>query len=210
MGLDALHSSMKDVEKALQDQLERREKLLKESRDVISSCSRAIISIHGGDSRAASREIARAKGQLDALRKAGEGQLSRYLVSPETEFVEASAVFALASGKDVPSRSSLSASPEAYLLGLLDSVGELKRLVLDSVMKGRLPTAKRYFAEMEMLYSICSPMAAYDHVAGGARRKIDVARMLVEDTRGLLAEESGRAAVTASMEKLSKKLKARA
>jgi len=47
-------------------------------------------------------------------------------------------------------------------------------------------------------------------MSNGARRKIDVARMLVEDTRGLLAEEMGRESVSASMARLEKKLKARA
>ena len=62
---------------------------------------------------------------------------------------------------------------------------------------------------MEELYSLCSPLAVYDHVVNGARRKIDVARMLVEDTRGLLAEEMGREAVSTSMARLEKKLDGR-
>lgn len=194
------------VEKHLLDQLERREKLLKESRDVISSCSRAIIAVHSGKMAAASKELAEAKRLLPALRKAGEGPLSRYLVSPETEFVEASTVVALVKGRGVPSRASLESSPEAYLLGLLDTVGELKRLVLDSLMRRRLPKANSYFAAMEEIYSTCSPLAVYDHVVGGARRKIDVARMLVEDTRGVLAEEVRRGQMVSSMRALSRKL----
>ncbi|HYB75871.1 MAG TPA: RNA-binding protein, partial [Nitrososphaerales archaeon] len=109
-------------------------------------------------------------------------------------------------GKPIPSLRELGASPEAYLLGLLDTVGELKRLVLDSIMVGRLSRAKRYFGVMEDLYSACSPMAVYDHVVNGTRRKIDVARMLVEDTRGLLTEEVRRESMRASLERLQKKL----
>jgi translin len=132
--------------------------------------------------------------------------VSRYLVSPETEFVEASAVYSLARGKRLPSREALAASPEAYLLGLLDTVGELKRLVLDSIMGGKIERAKKYFEHMESLYSTCSPFSVYDHVLGGTRRKVDVARMLVEDTRGLLAEEIGRQKVASSMDKVYKRL----
>jgi translin len=101
---------------------------------------------------------------------------------------------------------SLGSSPEAYLLGLLDAVGELKRMVLDSILQRDLGGAKKYFGVMEDLYSACSPLAVYDHVVNGARRKIDVARMLVEDTRGLLAEEIGRSSVSRSMARLEKKL----
>jgi len=206
LATDNLKSSLREVESSLLKQLERRETLLKESRDVISSCSRAIIDVHGGKMAEALRELHSARNTLESLRKSGEGQLSRYLVSPETEFVEASTVVALTKGRPVPPRGVLGASPEAYLLGLLDTVGELKRLVLSSIMNGDVPAAKRHFRSMELLYSSCSPLAVYDHVASGARRKIDVARMLVEDTRGVMTEELRRESLSASMQRLEKRL----
>lgn len=204
--MDVLKESMKGIERHLLDQLERRERLLRESRDVISSCSRTIIDVHNGKMAEAEKELAKARSLLNSLRKAGAGPVSRYLVSPEAEFVEASAVFSLSRGKRLPSREALAASPEAYLLGLLDTVGELKRLVLDSIMGGKIDRAKKYFEHMEYLYSTCSPFAVYDHVLGGTRRKVDVARMLVEDTRGLLAEEIGREKVASSIDRVYKRL----
>ena len=201
-----LRASLKDMESHFADQLERRDRVLKDTRDVISASSRAIISVHTGKAKEAKRELSRAAALLADLKAKGTGPLARYIVSPEAEFVEASAVLALSQGKRVPSRESLGASPEAYLLGLLDTVGELKRLVLDSTMKGNLSRAKAYFGVMEELYSACSPLAVYDHVASGARRKIDVARMLVEDTRGLLTEESRRESVNSAMARLEKRL----
>lgn len=197
---------MRDVENSLLDQLERREKLLKESRDVIASCSKATIDIHGRKVAEAGRELARAKALLGSLKKASAGPVSRYLIPPETEFVEASTVYALVKGNPIPSRSALDASPEAYVLGLLDCVGELKRLVLDSIMRGRLKDAGAHFESMELLYSTCSPMAVYDHVVNGVRRKSDVARMLVEDTRGMLAQEVGRQELSSSMKRLYAKI----
>jgi translin len=187
-------------------QIERREKLLRESRDVISSCSKSIIGVHTRKMKDAEAELLKAKSLLLPLRKAADGAMSRYLISPETEFVEASAVWSLASGKPIPSLEALGTSSEAYLLGLLDTIGEIKRLVLDSVMIGKLDKAKKYFSLMEELYSVCSPLAVYDHVVNGARRKIDVARMLVEDTRGLMTEEARRESVSDSMARLERKL----
>ncbi len=207
--MEEVKRSLKAAETKFSSQLERRDRVLKESRDVISACSRAIIDVHTGKMSAAEKELASARSLLSSLKKSSEGSVSRYLVSPEAEFVEASAVIALAKGKPAPSMESLSASPEAYLLGLLDTVGELKRLVLDSILQRKLARAKSYFGVMEELYSLCSPLAAYDHVVNGARRKIDVARMLVEDTRGLLAEEMGRESVASSMAKLEKRLGAK-
>ncbi len=192
------------MESRFSDQLERRDRVLKESRDIISASSRSIINVHTGRMKEAEKELAGAKSQLRALKKSADGSVARYLVSPEAEYVEATAVLALAKGKAIPSLESLEASPEAYLLGLLDTVGELKRLVLDSILQRRPAKAKRYFEVMQDLYSFCSPLAVYDHVVNGARRKIDVARMLVEDTRGLLAEEMGRESVSNSMARLER------
>jgi len=207
--LEEVRKSLKSMEARFSSQLESRDRVLKESRDVISACSRAIINVHTGKMKEAERERANAKSLLASLKKTSRGSASRYLVSPETEYVEASAVIALAKDREVPSMESLGASPEAYLLGLLDTVGELKRLVLDSILQRRLSKARRYFGVMEELYSLCSPLAVYDHVVNGARRKIDVARMLVEDTRGLLAEEMGRESVSTSLARLEKKLRSR-
>ena len=204
--MSEIRKSLRAMESRFSDQIERRDRVLKEGRDVISRSSRAIIDVHTGKIRDAEKELSAARSILASLKESSEGSVSRYIVSPEAEVVEASAVVALAKGKPVPSMESLDASPEAYLLGLLDTVGELKRLVLDSLMQRKVSAAKRYFKVMEELYSLCSPLAVYDHVVNGARRKIDVARMLVEDTRGLLAEEMGRESISTSMARLEKKL----
>jgi translin len=204
--MNGFERSLRSMEPKFSAQLERRDRVLKDSRDVISACSRTIIYVHTRKVKEAERELANAKSLLGSLKNASDSAASRYIISPEAEFVEASAVVAMAKGKPIPSIEDLGASPEAYLLGLLDTVGELKRLVLDSIMQRKLAKAKQYFEVMQELYSACSPLAVYDHVVNGARRKIDVARMLVEDTRGLLAEEMGRDSVSASMARLEKKL----
>jgi translin len=204
--LEEVKRSIRGIESRFSEQLERRDRVLKDSRDIIAASSRAIIDVHIGKLKEGERELAKAKELLKSLKKSSDGSVSRYLVSPESEVVEASAVLSLAKGKPVPPMEEIGASAEAYLLGLLDTVGELKRLVLDSILQRKLPKAKSYFGVMEELYSLCSPLAVYDHVVNGARRKIDVARMLVEDTRGLLAEEIGRDSVGSSMARLEKKL----
>lgn len=204
--MEGVSESLKAMESQFASRLERRDRVLKDSRDVISASSRAIVGVHTGKMKEAERELSKAKSLLHALKKSADGPSSRYLVSPEAEVVEATTVIALARGKPIPGMAALGASPEAYLLGLLDSVGELKRLVLDSILQRKLPKAKRYFEVMEDLYSVCAPLAVYDHVVNGARRKIDVARMLVEDTRGFLAEEIGREDVERAMTRLEKRL----
>lgn len=205
-GLESVRSSLKEIEKVLIDQIVRREKLLKDSRDVVTSSSRAIVNLHNARLKEAEDELKKARRVLSKLRKVGKGPISRYLLAPETEYVEACVVNAIVRGEDVPSITSLNSSPESYVLGLLDSIGELKRLVLDSIMHGNLARAKKYFKAMEEIYSLLSPFAVFDHVVNGARRKIDVARILIEDTRGVLTEETRRERLVSSMERLYREI----
>lgn len=204
----AIEGSLKGIEAEMQKTLASRERILKSSRDCISLCSKAIIHLHTGKPREAHAEIAEAGKLLRSLgAEAGSGPLSRYLASPEAEFVEASSVEAIVLGKPVPSVGDLGVSGEGYLMGLLDTVGEVKRLLLDAMMRSETEKAARYFQLMEGLYGVLSPFAAFDHVASGARRKIDVARMLTEDVRGVMAQESRRSMMIASMQELEASLK---
>jgi translin len=203
--LNDLNNSLKSVEKELLDVLGRREKLLKESRDVISSCSRAIICLHTKKFKEASKELHKAKKLLGEIRGDGKN-LSRYLIPPEAEFVEASTLTAIIRGKAIPHISHLEVSPESYILGLLDSIGEIKRLLIDSIMRGDINKAKKFFTFMERLYASLSSFAIFDNIVNGTRRKIDVARILIEDTRGVLAEETRRQKLLSSMEGLYRSL----
>jgi translin len=202
-----VEESLKEVEGSLQEVLARRERILKTSRDCIAFCSKAIVHLHTGKTADAHREIAEAEKILTGLRKeAGGGALSRYLPSPEAEFVEASSVEAIVLGKPIPTAKELGVSAEGYLMGLLDTVGEVKRLLLDAMMGSEIEKARRYFELMEGLYSALSPFAVFDHVANGARRKIDVARMLTEDVRGIMVEEARRSNLVSSMRDLQASL----
>jgi translin len=202
-----VEESLKEIEGDLQEVLARRERILKTSRDCISFCSKAIVHIHTGKPDEAHREIKEAEKILKSMRKeATVGTLSRYLPSPEAEFVEASSVEAIVLGRPIPTAEELGVSGEGYLMGLLDTVGEVKRLLLDAVMRSEIQKARKYFELMEGLYSMLSPFAVYDHVANGVRRKIDVDRMLTEDVRGVMAEEARRTVMVSSIQDLQASL----
>ncbi len=207
LNMTAAEKSLEGIERNLQQTLERRERMLKTSRDVILASSRAIVFLHSGKEPQAKGEVEKARELLEAMRKDAKGGLSRYLVSPETEYVEASVVQSVVLGKPVPDADSLGVSDDAYILGLLDSVGELKRMLLVSITEGDAKRTKDYFAMMERLYAVLSPFAVFDNVVNGVRRKIDVARMITEDTRGILAEETRRQVLLSSIERLEKKVK---
>ena len=84
---------------------------------------------------------------------------------------------------------SLQVSNEAYLLGLLDCIGELKRLVFDKIRSGKGIEAIKIFEIMENLYLNLYPFATFDKIVKETRRKLDVNRFLIEETRAAITEE---------------------
>ena len=189
MTLKNIKTSLRGISKSLQASNTSREFLIKNTRDVVILCSHSIIAAHKGDLRLARQKIKKAEAVLKVNQKKAKTEFKKYLITPEQEFVEAHSFLAVVENKEIPSLKSLKVSEEAYILGLLDCIGELKRFVLDNIRNGQLKKADRIFNVMENLYQILYPFAVYDKIVREARRKLDVNRILVEETRAVITEE---------------------
>ena len=204
MGLKNVKTSLPIISKELERTNSSREFLIKNNRTVVINCSQAIISIHKKDLVTAKNKIKKAKEQLAKLKQKAIGDLDRYVLTPEQELVEAISLLAIIEGKDVPSYKSLKVSGESYILGLLDCIGELKRQVIDTIRVGNLKKAEGLFDMMENLYLMLYPFATYDKIVKETRRKLDVNRSLVEDTRTILTEEIRRQKLIETINKTKK------
>ena len=189
MTIKNVKSSLPLISKNLEKTNSKREFLIKNNRETVILCSQAIISIHKNDLSTAKKKIAKAKSELTKLKQKSAGDLVRYIITPEQEFVEAVSLLAVIEGKDIPSVKSLKVSDESYILGLLDCIGEIKRQVIDKIRVGDSRRATQLFDIMENLYLLLYPFASYDKIIKESRRKLDVNRMLVEETRSVLTEE---------------------
>ena len=189
MTIKNVKSSLPLISKNLEKTNSKREFLIKNNRETVILCSQAIISIHKNDLTFAKKKITRAKSELTKLKQKTSGDLIRYIITPEQEFVEAVSLLAVIEGKEIPSVKVLKVSDESYILGLLDCIGELKRQVIDKIRVGDSKHASQLFETMENLYLLLYPFASYDKIVKEARRKLDVNRMLVEETRSVLTEE---------------------
>ena len=189
MTIKNVKSSLPLISKNLEKTNSKREFLIKNNRETVILCSQAIISIHKNDLNTAKKKIAKAKSELTKLKQKTSGNLVRYIITPEQEFVEAVSLLAVIEGKEIPSVKSLNVSDESYILGLLDRIGELKRQVIDKIRVGDSKRATQLFDVMENLYLLLYPFASYDKIVKETRRKLDVNRMLVEETRSVLTEE---------------------
>lgn len=196
--LEAINAELKDIQ-------ERREKLIKGTRDVVMLCSKSIVALHHSQIEDAKAKMEEAKMMLEEFRKHAKEDLYRYIAVAEQELVEVYALRAVMESRRIPSRKELEVTGPSYLTGLLDCIGEIKRLVYDRMRSGNEEDAEKLFATMEEIYNAVYPFAVYDNIVAGLRKKLDVARMLIEDIRAVVTEESRRKALINAIDSLEKK-----
>ena len=204
MTLKNVKPSLNKITKSLGNLQNTREFLLRNTREIIILCSRSIIAVHKGDLKTGKSDLKKADKLLKKYKKKATGELRRYLITPEQEFVESACLIAVVEKKEIPSDKKLVVMPESYVLGLLDCVGELKRMVFDKIRIGEIEEATRVFQIMESLYLQLYTFSMYDKVVKEVRRKIDVNRILVEDVRSVITEEKRRTELIKYLQKLEK------
>lgn len=204
MTLKKVKPSLNKIAKSLAEIQDAREFLLKNTREVIIISSRSIISAHKGDMKSARNYLKQADVLLKKYKKKTTPELRKYMITPEQEFVEAASLIAIIEKKEIPSEKELGVMPESYVLGLLDCIGELKRMIFDKIRIGDIDNATRIFEIMENLYLYLYPFSMYDKVVKEARRKIDIDRILIDDVRGAITEEKRRSDLISALNKLQK------
>ena len=204
MTLKKVNPSLNKIAKSLAEIQDAREFLLKNTREIIIICSKSIISTHKGDMKSAKNNLKQADVLLKKYKKKATPDLRRYMIIPEQEFVEAASLIAIIEKKEIPSEKELGVMQESYVLGLMDCIGELKRMIFDKIRIGDIDNATRIFEVMENLYLYLYPFSMYDKVLKEARRKIDVDRILVDDVRGAITEEKRRSELITALNKLKK------
>lgn len=204
--ISSIQGSLEAINRDLKDVQERREKLIKGTRDAVMLCSKSIIAMHHGQLAEAAEMMAHAKAMLAEFRVHAGDDLYRYMAVAEQELVEAYTLRAVMENSQLPSMADLEVSGPSYLTGLLDCVGEIKRLVYDRMRSGNEKDAESLFAVMEEIYGAVYPFAVYDNIVAGLRKKLDVARMLIEDIRAVVTEEKRRRAMVDAMAGLEKRL----
>ena len=204
MSFTNVHSSLDQINGELQNVEERREILIKNTRDIIMLCSKSIIALHNNEMDDARNKISQAKVMLVKFKEYAKTDLHKYIAVAEQEFVEAYVLKSIVEESLLPSKTELNVLGSSYLTGLLDCIGELKRMVYDRIRVGKADDAIKLFTIMQNLYSIVYPFAVYDNLIPGLRRKLDVSKMLIEDIRAIITEETRRAIMIKAVDNLQK------
>ena len=199
-------AALKKISSELDDVEHRREVLIKGTRGIITKCSKSIMALHRGRFEDASKLLEEAQVDLSSLRTHIRDDLERYLINAEQELVEAYQLKCVYEKTSLAGIEDLNVATSSYLLGLLDSIGEIKRMIYDNLRTERTSDALNLFALMEDLYSSIYPFSVYDNIVPGIKRKLDVAKLLIENVRSTLTEESNRNLLIKRMDILEKKL----
>ncbi len=187
-----------------------RDKALVQARQVIRFAAHAIRAIHRMDIDEANLKVREAKQLVHQLRTdlADYPELfyAGYTQDAFKEYVEAEITTALIQNQELPLPSELDVEPAAYLNGLAEVGGELRRRCLDILRKGYSDEAERLLGLMDEIYALLITVDYPDALTYGLRRKTDLARGIVERTRGDMTISLREQRLTQAMKELSLKL----
>lgn len=165
-----------------------REQALSASRTIIRMSANSIRAVHRGEFEKAAAQLDEAKGVRDAAVKALEGHADVYhagfLHDAQKEYAEARTTLALLSGGSIPSPEELGVEYPAYLNGIAEAVGEMRRMVLDRLRAGEYDGCEEILDAMDDIYSVLVTIDFPDAMTGGLRRTTDQTRGILEKTRG--------------------------
>lgn len=204
MAADNVRTTLKKISSELDDVEHRREVLIKGTRAVIMKCSKSIVALHSRRSEDAAELLKEAQSELYSLRTQASNDLEKYLVNAEQELVEAYQIKCVYEKASLAGIEDLNVANSSYLLGLLDSIGEIKRMIYDNLRSERISDALNLFALMEDLYSSLYPLSVYDNIIPGIKRKLDIANLIIENARSTLTEESSRESLIKRLDSFEK------
>jgi translin len=181
-----------DLRRRFDARVQARERALPASRRAIRSCANAIRAIHRGELDLAHRLMDEAGAAIDeglsAVADHPDIGFAGYLQDAQKEYAEARLTEVIVKGESVvPTPDALGVEDAPYLGGMAEAIGEARRRVLDLLREGRVDDGDAVLSAMEDLYAVLVTMDYPDAITGNLRRSTDVARSLIEKTRGDLA-----------------------
>jgi translin len=166
----------------------KRDEALKKARQLTRSCSLAIRAVHRDDKEAMEAHLAEAQTLVDILRDELKGHpelfTAGYTQDSLKEFVEAKVTCALIQNQALQTPEELGVEDATYLNGLAEVIGELRRRTLDILRSGYSQEAERLLGIMDEIYSVLVTIDYPDAITNGLRRQTDLARGIIEKTRG--------------------------
>jgi len=191
--MDNLEDIIDKIEKEINEKDTVKEQVLRLSRIIIINCRKSIQKMHQNKFEQANQLINKTstiiKNLYETSKKFPDISSAGYTENAAQEYVEATCLYNILHGKNIPTPEMLNTSNTSYLMGLCDVVGELRRKALDTILKGDYKKAYHYLGIMEEIFDA---ILRFDYPSSlvPIKRKQDVSRNLIEKTRGELAVAS--------------------
>jgi translin len=205
--MNNLDAMAEKIRKILTEKDAAREKMLPLCRDAIRFCSTAIRSVHRHEFGEAEKLIQSARSVLNDAEKAvkdcPELGNTGAVKDAQKEFAEANIALALVTGKNIPEPETLGVDAAAFLNGLGEAIGEIRRYLLDGMRKGDLTRGEELLSIMDDVYSMLVAMDFPDALTGGLRRTTDMVRGVLEKTRSDLTLAITQKTLEKRLEKVS-------
>ncbi len=183
-----LESIAERIRRAFDERILARDRALAYARELTRECALAIRAAHRQESEAMHAHLERAQHLVQSLNKElrpfPELLYAGYTQDALKEFAEANIACALIYERPLPTPEELDISQSAYINGLAESVGELRRRIMDILRHGYSEEAERLLGYMDEIYAILVTMDYPDGLTNNLRRQTDLVRGIVEKTRG--------------------------
>jgi translin len=183
------------------------------SRELIRYCSMAIRASHRDEWEEAERlvgEAVRVAGELAArVKPYPELYFTGYTQDAMKELAEAKITLAIAQGQPFPAPEDIGVEYAAYLNGLAEAAGELRRRSLDKIRSGHSQESEGLLVAMDDIYDVLVTMDFPDAITGGLRRNTDMVRGVLERTRGDITVSYREAELKKAMDDLREQLSAK-
>lgn len=190
-----------------------RDKALALARKLTRACSLAIRAVHRDDNDAMRLQLTEAHQMAESLtsnlRDHPDLFFTGYTQDALKEYVEANVTCALIQSQALQTPEELGVVNATYLNGLAEVVGELRRRILDILRHGYSQEAERLLGYMDEIYSVLVMIDYPDAITNGLRRKTDIARSIIEKTRGDITFSLQGEQLTHAMGQLSTQLNAK-
>lgn len=165
MDLDKIISLASDELSVLE---EKNKKVRIKSDDVVRKCGKIVQLIHFGNLDDAEKQL----NEINIRDSPTE--------IAEQEYVETLVLLYILKRKEIPHYNEIGVSPSSYLLGLADTLGELRREIVEHMRKDKFDEANYLFEKMEYIYEKLVILRHSSSVLNNFRRKLDVSRSSVE------------------------------
>lgn len=184
LDLSGIESSVRPV---LDDRFSARERGLADCRKVIRSSANAIRNLHRGDTETAGELLDEAGRLLAGIQQTLADHpdilYAGFVSDAAKEYAEGRLTAAVFAGDPLPVPEDLGVDPVPFLHGLGETVGEMRRRLLDTLRAGDLDEAERLLSSMDAVVDLLAGLDYPDGMTSGLRRTTDVARSLTERSR---------------------------